>query len=428
MLPLPPVPGASPDPGHPIRVALVGAGAAGRMIARHLLRPVPGIRLVAVANRTLDHARVALGDRATPTPETVDELEEQIDRHQPCAVADPQLVCTAPSVDVVVEATGTIDAGAAVALAALHHRKHVVLFNAELDATLGPLLKAEADRARVVLTNTDGDEPGVAFTLVRYLRSLGLRPVAAGNVKGLLDPHRTPDTQRDFARRLGLDARAATSFADGSKLACESVVLANATGFPVGRRGMFGPRCGHVDDLVRLLPLDRLLAHGLVDFALGAAPGTGAFVLTYDDDPARSRDFEYFKLGPGPLHAFHTPYHVPPVQLVATLIAAARRGEATIAPLGAPVAEVATLAKRDLQPGERLDGIGGFTVYGAIENAAPFAAARLLPLGLSADCIVQRAVRRDEPLTYDDVALPPERLGDRLRAEQTRRFTPPLSP
>lgn len=411
-----------------VRVALVGAGAAGRMIARHLLRPVPGIRLVAVANRTLAHALAAVGDRATPTPQTIAALEECIDRHQTCAVADPALVCAAPSVDLVIEATGTIDAGAAVVLAALHHRKHVVLFNAELDATLGPLLKAEADRARVVLTNTDGDEPGVACTLLRYLRSLGLRPVAAGNLKGMLDPRRTPDTQRDFAHRHGLDPHAATSYADGSKLACESAVLANATGFPVGRRGMFGPRCATVADLPALLPLDRLLAHGLVDFALGAAPGSGAFVITYDDDPARCRDLAYFKLGPGPLHVFHTPYHVPPVQLVATLLAAARRREATVAPLGAPVAEVATLAKRDLQPGEPLDGIGGFTVYGAIENAAPFAAARLLPLGLSRDCIVQRAVRRDEPLTYDDVALPPGRLCDRLRAEQARRFAVPLSP
>ncbi len=398
------------------------------MIARHLRRPVPGIRLVAIANRTLAPALAALGGHDVAIPTTLAELEEMIDRHQPCAVSDPQLVCAAPSVDVVVEATGSIEAGAAVVLAALHHRKHVVLFNAELDATLGPLLKAEADRARVILTNTDGDEPGVAFTLLCYLRSIGLRPVAAGNLKGLLDPRRTPDTQREFARRHGLNPRAAAAFADGSKLSCESVVLANATGFPVGRRGMFGPRCATVADLASQLPLDRLLEHGLVDFALGTAPGTGAFVLTYDDDPARCRDFEYFKLGPGPLHAFSTPYHVPPVQLAATILAAARRGAATIAPLGAPVAEVATLAKRDLRPGERLDGIGGFTVYGAIENAVPFAAARLLPLGVSPDCIVQRAVRQDEPLTYDDVALPPERLCDHLRAEQARRFHLPLSP
>ncbi len=135
--------------------------------------------------------------------------------------------------------TGTVDFAATVVLDAFTHRKPVVLVNAELDSLIGPILKAKADEAGVVLTHTDGDEPGVAMTLFRYVQSVGLRPVAAGNIKGMVDYYRTPDTQREFAARNDQDVKKVTSFADATKLSMETTVLANATGFGVARRGMW---------------------------------------------------------------------------------------------------------------------------------------------------------------------------------------------
>ena len=139
-------------------------------------------------------------------------------------------------------------------LEAFDHGKHVVLVNAELDSLIGPILKAKADQAGVVVTHTDGDEPGVAMTLLRYLRSLGLRPVAAGNIKGMVDYYRNPETQRAFAEKNDQDARKVTSFADATKLSMEATVLANATGFHAGRRGMYGPACKYVREMANLLP------------------------------------------------------------------------------------------------------------------------------------------------------------------------------
>lgn len=408
---------------RPIRVALVGAGSAARMIARHLRTPVPGIHLAAISNRTPAHALAAWGGADVSLAESAEAVEELVNAGRPCIATNPLHVVTAPSIDVVVEATGTVEFAAGTVLAALGHRKHVVLVNAELDATLGPILKHHADRAGVILTNTDGDEPGVAMTLLRYLRSVGLHPVAAGNLKGLIDRTRTPDTQREFAARHGLDPRAVTSFADGTKLAMEAAVLANATGFAIGRRGMFGPVCGHVNELAQLLPLGLMLERGLVDFALGASPHSGAFVLTYEDDPEKRRELAYFKLGDGPVYTFYTPYHLPHIQVVAS-IRAAMRGEATVAPRGGPVAEVAAVAKTDLRPGDSLDGPGGYLTYGIVDNAAAFATGDLLPMGVSQDCIVRRPVPRDQPLTYADVALPAGRLCDRLRSDQARHFAP----
>ena len=165
---------------------------------------------------------------------------------------DPAVLTRCGAIDIIVEVTGTIEAAARTTLDAIDHGKHVVLVNAELDSLLGPILKTKADQAGVVLTHTDGDEPGVAMTLLRYLRTLGLRPVAAGNIKGMVDYYRTPETQRAFAEKNDQDVRKVTSFADATKLSMETTVLANATGFRVGRRGMYGPACGYVREVARL--------------------------------------------------------------------------------------------------------------------------------------------------------------------------------
>lgn len=413
---------------QPVRVGLVGAGVTGRSIARQLVPPVPGIRLVAIANRTVARAveaYQAAGSASVQVVESVDQLEERVERRLPVVVADATLLCAAANVDVIVEATGTVEYGASVVLQAIRHRKHVVLVNAELDSTLGPVLKAYADRAGVVLTNTDGDEPGVAMTLLRYLRSVGLRPVAAGNLKGLIDRYRTPATQQDFARKFNQDPAKVTSFADGTKLSMEAALLANATGFQVGRRGMYGPRCSHVKEVAAHLPIEQLLATGLVDYALGAEPHTGAFVVVYEHEPAKCRDLAYYKMGDGPLFVFYTPYHLPHVQVVSTIARAALCHDPTVAPQGGPVCDVIACAKRDLREGEVVDGVGGFLTYGVIENSPAAMRLNLLPVGLAEGARLRRSLAIDTPLTYADVELPDRRLCDRLRAEQVARFPLP---
>jgi predicted homoserine dehydrogenase-like protein len=410
---------------RPVRVGLVGAGVTGQLIARQLLTPVAGVRLAAIANRTVTRAVDAfkpLGSGPVRIVTSMDQLEHCVDHQIPVALEDAAMLCAATNIDVIVEATGTVDFGAAVVLEAVRHRKHVVLVNAELDSTLGPILKTYADRAGVVLTNTDGDEPGVAMTLLRYLRSIGFRPVAAGNLKGMLDRYRTPDTQREFARKFNQDPAKVTSFADGTKLSMEATLLANATGFHVGRRGMYGPRCTHVREIASHLPYDQLLSTGLVDYALGAEPHTGAFVVVHEEEPAKRRELAYYKMGDGPLFVFYTPYHLPHVQVVSTIARAALFQDATVAPLGPPVCDVIACAKRDLKAGEVLDGVGGFMTYGVIEDAVSVAAAGLLPIGVAGGSRLRRDLPTDASLTYADVELPGDRLCDRLRTEQAARF------
>lgn len=411
--------------GTPIRVAMIGAGATGRAIALQLGTPVPGMRLVAIANRTVEHAERALHEAGltqwAPTTSARD-AEIRIAAGIPVLTQDPLVLTRCHGVDVILEVTGSVEAAAVVVLDAIANRKHVVLVNAELDSLVGPILKAKADEAGVVLTHTDGDEPGVAMTLLRYLRTLGLKTVAAGNIKGMVDYYRNPDTQRAFARKHDQDVKKVTSFADSTKLSMEATVLANATGFRVGRRGMYGPPCGYVREVAALLPAEQMLQTGLVDFALGAAPHTGAFVVVHEDSPLKKAQLAYYKLGDGPFYVFYTPFHLPHLQIASTIGRAVVHRDATVAPIDGPVCEVVSVAKRDLKAGERLDGIGGFCTYGLIDNATSARAANALPIGLSEGCVLRRDIAKDSVIAFDDVEKLPQGLAMSLWQEQNARW------
>jgi predicted homoserine dehydrogenase-like protein len=411
--------------GKPIRVGMIGAGATGRAIALQLATPVPGLRLLAIADRMLANAERAFSEAGVDgwiRVSKVAEAESAISYGAPIVVDDPRVLTACESIDVIVEATGTVEGGADVVLHAIEHNKHVVMVNAELDSLLGPILNERARKAGVVLTNTDGDEPGVAMTLLRYLRTIGLRTVAAGNIKGMVDHYRNPDTQRKFARQNNQDARKVTSFADGTRLAMGSTVLANATGFRVGRRGMYGPVCNYVREIADRLPAEKMLESGLIDYALGAAPHTGAFAIVAEDAPLKQAQLAYYKLGNGPFYVFYTPFHLPHIQIASTIGRAVVDKDPTVAAIGGPVCGVLTIAKRDLKAGDRLDGVGGFDAYGQIDNVNEAQRDNALPIGLAENCVLRRNKRKDELVSFDDVELPVARTIDALWREQQARW------
>jgi predicted homoserine dehydrogenase-like protein len=410
---------------NPVRVAMVGAGYMGRGIALQIEKYLPGMRLVAIANRTLDEAVRAYREAGIEAPVSVEnrsQLDEAIAKGRYAVTDDALLLCEAEGIEAIIEATGHVEFSAHVVLKGLNHGKHMILMNAELDATVGPILKVYADRADVVLTNADGDQPGVMMNLFRFVKSIGYQPRLVGNIKGLQDFYRTPATQQGFAEQHGITAQMATSFADGTKISMENAIVANATGFKVARRGMYGPRCKHVSETVKLFPLAELLETGLVDFILGAEPGPGVFVLGYNDHPERRGYMRYFKMGDGPLYAFYVPYHLPHLEVPLTAARAVLFHDAAVTPIAGPVCDVVTIAKRDLKAGEELDGIGGFTCYGMIDNYAVSREQDLLPMGLSEGCRLKNDVPKDQAITQADVVVPEGRLCDRLRAEQTLYF------
>ena len=416
--------------GRPIRVGMVGAGFMGRGVALQICRYVPGMTLVAIANRTLAQARRAYEEAGEPLMQpvgTVLELEDCIRRGRPAITDDAMLLSRAEGIDAIIEVTGAVEHGARVVLEAIRHGKHVVLLNAELDGTAGAILKVYADSAGVVYTVSDGDQPGVTLNLARFVKGLGVKPVLCGNIKGLHDPYRNPTTQEGFARQWGQNPSMVTSFADGSKISFEQAVIANALGMEVAQRGMMGPTVAAgtpISKAADWYPHQLLLngGPGLVDYVVGAEPGPGVFILGTHDDPAQQHYLKLYKLGSGPLYCFYTPYHLCHFETPNSVARAVLFGDACLAPAGAPKVEVITAAKIPLRAGDTLDGIGHYMTYGLAENYAVARAENLLPIGVAEGCRLLHDIPQDQALTYHDVALPPGRLIDQLRREQEAYF------
>ena len=413
------------EANNPVRVALVGGGYMARCIALQIVSSVRGMRLVAIANRTVGKAERAFRDAGVTEVSrvsTLAELERAIEQDRHAVTDDALMLCQSGQIDAVIECTGHVEFGTQVCFEAIRNGKHAILLGAEIDATVGPILKTYADRAGVVYSYTDGDEPGVGMNMYRFLDSMGYQPVLMGQLKGFLDRYRNPATQLELATRIGQNPTVLSCFADGSKLALEAAIMGNATGFVPQVRGMRGYPCAHVNDMLKRFTPDDFAGGGLVEYALGAAPHTGAFVICINDHPEKRKLMAYLKMGEGPLYMFYTPYHLPPWQIPHSVARAVLFNDPTITPRGAPVCDTVSYAKRDLKAGETLDGVGGFACYGMVERHEVCQRENSLPIAISLDCRLKRDIAKDQPLSYADIDLPPGRLCDKLRVEQAARF------
>ncbi len=411
---------------RPIRVGLVGAGFMGRGLVNQIVNSTPGMDVVAIANRTVATAVRAYTEAGLEPVEvsTTAQVEAMIAKGVPAVLDDAFALLAAENIDVLVDVTGAVEFGARVTVAAIERGLPVVTMNAELDGTVGPLLAHRARAAGVVLTGADGDQPGVQANLLRFVRGIGVTPLVAGNIKGLQDEYRTPTTQQAFAEKWGQDPYMVTSFADGTKVSFEQAIVANAFGFTVGERGMYGrDHAGHVDELTQTYDIDELRElGGVVDYVVGAKPGPGIYVLGTHDDPKQRHYLNLYKLGEGPLYSFYTPYHLCHFEVPNTIVRAVDFADAALSPPAGQRVDVVATAKQDLKAGHTVDGLGGYDTYGVAESSPVTRAERLLPMGVAEGCTLVRDVAKDAVLTYDDVTLPPGRLVDALREEQEKLF------
>jgi predicted homoserine dehydrogenase-like protein len=419
--------GARAEQGNPIRVGIFGAGFMSQGLTNRILNTTPGMTVAAIFSRRVPRARAVFeysGVTDALEVSTQGALEDAIRAGRAAITDNAMLLARSEHIDVLVDATGSVEFGAHVILEAFAHGKHVVLMNAEIDATIGPILQVYADKHGVVLSACDGDEPGVQMNLYRWVKGLGLTPRVMCNVKGLQDAYRTPETQRGFAEKWGQNPTMVTSFADGSKVSFEQAIFANATGFVVRSRGMSRGveyrgdvmKAGDLYDINEVRALG-----GIVDYLVGT-PLTKVFCLAEQPDPKQQHYLSLFKMGDGPLYSFFTPYHLVHFEVPMGIARVVLFRDSVAKPLGGPVVEVCAVAKRDLAAGERLDDYGMFMTYGEAVNAPEMSAGRYLPEGLVEGCVLLRPIPKDSVITYDDVRLPEGRLADRLRAEQYRVF------
>lgn len=409
------------DRGTTIRVGIIGVGAMGRGLV-HQIAHMPGMTPALIVARNLERAVAAYcaaGFEAKDIVVTDDPVRfaGAIWKGRPVVTTDIDLAAEVAPADVFIECTGAVEYGARAALACIRNRRHLVSLNAETNATVGCLLKQEADRAGVVYTDSDGDQPGVLMRLIDYCRACGFDVRVAVNCKGFLDVRATPESILPWALKQNLSARMTSNFTDGTKLNVEMNVVANATGMLPGRRGMVGVKTDLKSALADFGRAGVLAGAPSVAYTLGGDFGGGVFVIARTPDPRFVSPYlQYLKMGDGPDYIFYRPYHLCHVEAPLSAAEAVLYQEPTVAPLGHPAAHTVALAKRPLKAGEVLDGIGGFTCYGEVDAAEN--ALGLLPIGLSEGVTLARDVAPGEPIPLDAVELDETRLIVKLWRQQ----------
>lgn len=395
--------------GEPIRIAIIGIGSMGKGLA-HQARITPGLLCNGLADRDLSRAVACatfLG-REHRMVETADQVSDAIRGGLLPVCEDGRLLAACQDIDVLVESSSDIAAGGQHAETAISAGHHVVMMNAEADLIFGPYLMALADTAGVVYSSTDGDQPGVIAHLVDEIERWGFELIMAGNMKGFLDRYSDPTKIMPEARRRNFDDKMAAGYTDGTKLCIEMALVANAFGLAATTTGMIGPRVGHVREVLEVFDFEAIRRTGpVVDYVLGAQPDGGVFVVGHCDHPYQRSMLKMLKMGDGPFYVFYRPYHLCHVEAMAAVLLAAE-GRAVMQPRHGFRTNVYAYAKADLPAGRRLDGFGGYTCYGLIENCDFLASPPGLPLCLTEGLVLARDVRKDQRLTFADINHDPD--------------------
>jgi predicted homoserine dehydrogenase-like protein len=291
----------------------------------------------------------------------------------------------------------------------MEHGKHLVMMNVEADVTIGAYLSREARRLGVVYTLGAGDEPSSTMELVNFVTGLGYPIVAAGKGKNNpLNIDATPDVYMEEAKRRNMNPRMLVEFVDGSKTMVEMAAIANATGLVPDCPGMHGPAAGLTELEKVLCPKADggvLSRKGVVDYSIGKGVAPGVFVIAEMSHPRVRERMHDLKLGPGPYYTFYRPYHLTSLEVPLSCARAVLYGTADMQPLDVPSAEVCAVAKKDLQPGERLDAIGEYTYRAWIMTMPDAAASAAVPCGLLEGGKAVKAIRKGELLTYQNCAV-----------------------
>jgi len=435
---------------EPVAAGVVGAGLFGTNLIDQLER-VPGLETAAVADIDTEKATDTLRDAGVAADDVclVEDragLNDALANEKRAVVADGVELATS-NVDVVVEATGVPDVGTRHAYEAIMAGNHVVMVTVEADAVVGPILAKMADRAGVTYSMAYGDQPALIAELYDWAETIGLDVVAAGKGNPYLPENRygTPEDvferwgfDPEFVKEQGLNARMYNSFLDGTKVAVEMAATANATGLAPDVPGMHIPDAAIPEIPEKLRPTegDGLLNDtGVVETVSGLRPdGTeiefnvnfGVFVVTTTPNERVQEYVEQnsgsgiYVASDGEYQVFYRPHHLPGLETPVSVANAAVRNEPTGVPR-AHEAEVVGAAKCDLDPGDEIDGGGGYTVYGHLVAAEDADDAGYVPMELIDGATVTSSVERDEVLTYDDVTVDKDSFIYRLRRLQNGR-------
>src|SRR5215208_6773086 len=434
--------------GNPVRIGLIGAGKFGSMYLAQIPR-TPGVHLAASADLSPDGARANLARVGWKAEQSqAASLDDAVTRGSTHIGEDWKALVSHSAIDVVVECTGHPIAAVDHCLEAFAQRKHVVNVTVEADAFCGPLLARKAAEAGVIYSLAFGDQPALICDLVDWARTCGFPVVAAGRGHKWL-PHfceSTPETVWGYygltpeqAQRGGLNPKMFNSFLDGSKPSIESTAVANATGLGVPANGLQYPPASVEEIPCVTRPISEggvLERKGMVEVISSLQTNgrpipydirMGVWVTVEAETEYIRNCFEEYNAHTDPSGRYFTLYkrwHLIGLEVGVSVASVALRGEATgVAQCWN--ADVVATAKRDLKPGELLDGEGGYTVWGKLLPAQTSVKMGGLPLGLAHNVKVVRAVQKGQSLSWSDVAMDTSTDAYKVRQEMEGLFAAP---
>jgi predicted homoserine dehydrogenase-like protein len=433
--------------GRPVRVGLIGAGKFGSMVLAQAQR-IAGYHMVAVADLNVGKARESFDRVGWPKERyAASSTADAVKKGTAFVTDDVNALLSCGEIECVIEATGHPLAGTRHALAAIEARKHVVMVNVEADVMVGPILAAKAAANGVIYSMAYGDQPALICELVDWARATGFEVTAAGKGMNFEPRYRysTPDTVWGFfgwteeeVAKGDFNPKMYNSFTDGTKAAIEMAAVANGTGLDCPDDGLAFPPAG-LHDLAKVFrPAadgGRMARSGLVDIAASQEPDGrevfnniryGVFVTFKAHNEYARACFKQYGLLTDPSGWYGSmwrPFHIIGLETSVSVLSAVLRGEATGCSKEFRGDAVAT-AKKDMQPGEMLDGEGGYAVWANAIPASRSLRLRALPIGLAHNVKLTRPVKKDQIVSFDDVELVDDLDVVQVRREMEQRFTP----
>jgi predicted homoserine dehydrogenase-like protein len=373
--------------GRPLRIGLVGLGAMGKGMAYNI-HHTPGMKLVCVGDTD---------------PKRYGELREILPDSTHWDADDCMAIAESQDIDMFMEASSSIEMGLEYTKKAIENGHNVLLMNGEVDCFYGPELYQMAKEHDVIISSTDGDQYGVLIKLLEEVELMRLRPIMIGNIKGFLNRYADPVNIKYEADIRNLDYQMCVTYTDGTKLAVEMAIMANATGFVPYKGKMEGPKMKWVGEVLDYYDFDEISKEPVVEYILGAEPGGGVFVVAECHNDYQRSLLKYYKMGDGPYYVFYRPYHLCHIETAYAVGRMIFDGEPLLVPWKGRVTNINAVAKKDLNPGDVLDEPGMFTVYGELALQSVIDENRWALVHEVNGRKVKNPIKKDSPVCLDDL-------------------------
>lgn len=413
---------------NPIKVGLVGCGEMGTdLLCRIAL--MDGIKITHIVTRNLERVfeagKICFNDKNFAQEcNNLSSVYRAIEIGKVAASTDLKLLLENEQIDIVVDATGHPNAGAEIGYKVLTNGKHLVTMNLEADAAIGIILNIEAKNNNLIYSLGAGDEPSACMELINFISSMGHEIVAAGKGKNnplIIDA--TPDKFEEEAHKRNMNPRMLVEFIDGSKTMVEMAAISNATGLKLDIDGMHGTNTS-LEDLNKVfIPKNAggiLNKNGIVDYTIGKNVAPGVFAIAYMPQPRIRERMSDLKLGDGPYYTFYRPYHLTAMEVPLTCARIVLTGQADMQPLNRMITEVCAVAKKDLNPGDKLDFIGLYTYRAYSMDANKARAKKAIACGLLEGAIVTKSIKKGELFTEHNSQINSSLFIAKLRASQDK--------